>query len=179
MEITDAKIQLIREDPRHFAIVYQCYVNEIYSYTYYLSNNRHKAEDLTSETFIKALEKFHLFKGEAKKLRGWLYAIARNIFIDSYRKNKKAAILADYDLEDEEANFSVTEENKIILEKVIKIINVIEPPIYAEILLLRYKQELDIIEISAILGKSEQNVRTLLHRALSKLKTECEMNNII
>lgn len=171
MELTEEKIQLIKDDPRFFGIVYEKYVKEIFAYAYHLSGNRHKSEDLVSMAFMRALEKIDKFDGNEKQLRSWLYTITRNIFIDEVRKkknNQNLNISIDYELSDDE-NLSRDQEIVIMMEEVVKFIENLEPPIYAEVLILRYKQELDISEIAEVIEKTEQNVRTILHRATKKL----------
>ncbi|MCA9385993.1 RNA polymerase sigma factor [Candidatus Dojkabacteria bacterium] len=176
MEITEKKIALIKEDPQFFGIIYETYIDEIYRYAFYLAGEKHKAEDVTSMAFMRALEKFHSFSGNQKKLRAWLYRITRNIFIDEVRKKKNQVlrIHEDYEPEDHE-NFALEEEKSLLVEELVKFITNLEPPIYAEILLMRYKQDLEITEIAEILEKTEQNVRTIIHRATKKLHEIYEM----
>ncbi len=175
MEIDQEKINSLKHDPRLFGFVYDKYVKEIYRYCYYLSRREHDAEDLTSETFMKALERIETFNGSASDLRAWLYAIARNTFLDKVRKEKKKPLdwidgFEEKDIED----MASREDVKMMLEKLMSCINDLTPPEYAEILLLRYKQELEVDEIMKIVCKSSQNVRTTIHRATIKLKEICK-----
>ncbi|MBD3363304.1 sigma-70 family RNA polymerase sigma factor [Candidatus Dojkabacteria bacterium] len=173
LKITNEKIQLIKKDPRHFNIIYQKYFDEIYAYAYYLAGNKHDAEDVTSMAFMRALEKIHTFKGTAKKIRSWIYTITRNIFIDEICRKNKGEVHLELDIFKEEATkVSTQQHKKILYEELIEVINGLEPPIYKEVLLLRYKQNLEIKEISAIVKKKEGNVRTIIHRAMTKLKEQ-------
>lgn len=160
-------------------MIYEKYVGEIFAYSYYLCGKKHDAEDLVSMTFMRALEKLHTFNGDSSKIRSWLYTIARNLFIDQKRKekNKHINVDAEFDLPDNE-DMEHRQDIKVMLERIIEYVNDLEPPIYAEILLLRYKQELSVNEISLILNKKEQNIRTILHRATSKLKDIVYKNEV-
>lgn len=171
MKITKEKIQQIKEDPELFVLIYEKYVREIGAYTYYLCRNKHGAEDLTSMTFMRALEKISKFDAEKGNIRAWIYRIAHNIFIDEVRKNKHQTTSLEPYMEGED---SENLENKItdlvMHEKVLKRLEELEPPIYAQVLILRYKKEFSIKEIAVIIGKSETNVTTLISRAMKKLR---------
>lgn len=180
LEITDKDIKLSKEDPRFFTIIYQRFVKEIYAYSYYLSSNKHEAEDLTSMVFLRAIEKVDKFNGDSSNIRAWLYTVARNIFIDERRKIGKKLFVSiedQFDLSSTE-NLENEGEKNILISNVIDVVNELEPPIYSEILILRYKQELEIEEIAKILGRTEQNIRTILHRAIVKLKEQISKKEI-
>jgi RNA polymerase sigma factor (sigma-70 family) len=171
LEITEEIIKNIKSDPRLFEIVYCKYAKEIYAYSYHLSKSQHMAEDLTSITFMKALEKISTFHGDIKKLRSWMYSICRNIFIDQIRREKKQVQGIEIELEkDENCNVAKEQQEDLLYEMLINEISRLVPPIYAEVLLLRYKQDLEIEQIAHIINKNESSVRTLVHRATNKLK---------
>ena len=74
------------------AIVYRTYSREIYLYLYGLSHNRQLSEDLMQETFVKAL----ITVGTADMgIRAWLYKVARNLYFNTYRKDKRLVMELD------------------------------------------------------------------------------------
>jgi len=68
--------------------IYKNYFKHVYLYIYSLSGNKHIAEDITSETFMKAISSIDSFKGDCD-IRVWLCKIARNTYYSYLRKNKK------------------------------------------------------------------------------------------
>lgn len=123
---------------------------------------------------MRALEKFDLFSGSSKTLRSWLYTVTRNIFIDEIRKVKNKDNTIDYNIDEIAGgdNNEINADDKMIFDELLDCIKDLVPPVYAEILMLRFKQELETNEIASVIGKSEENVRTILHRALTKLRDE-------
>ena len=77
-----------------FEQVYVRYFNDVYLYLYRLSGSTHIAEDLTGETFFKALRSLDSFRGECD-MRVWLCQIAKNLYYNALRKNKKLINIED------------------------------------------------------------------------------------
>ena len=82
-----------KHDPRAFAPLYERYAQVIYRYCYRQTSDSEEANDLTAQTFIKALERIdrfqHLHNGSFKS---WLFAIAHNIIVDRWRKKRPTAL---------------------------------------------------------------------------------------
>ncbi|WP_051656905.1 RNA polymerase sigma factor [Butyrivibrio sp. AE3004] len=70
-----------------FESVYKKYYSDIYRYSFSLAKNEKEAEELTQDTFVKALKSIDRYDG-SKDLRAWLFTIAKNSFISKYRKSK-------------------------------------------------------------------------------------------
>lgn len=68
--------------------IYQRYFKDVYLFVYSLSKNQHVAEDITSETFLKAMRTLDSFKGESD-IKVWLFQIAKNTYYSYLRKNKR------------------------------------------------------------------------------------------
>lgn len=154
-----------------FESYYDQYKHKIYSYLYYRSGkNRERAEDLTSEVFMKALEKFHTYKKDSS-FQSWIYAVAHNHLVDFFRKNKQATV----DLEDVDNLLVSNADTKSMLrkrvatEQVMEMIDILSDK-EREMLLLRYQQELSMKDIAEIVDEQDTNVRVTIHRALAKLK---------
>lgn len=151
-----------------FEEIYSKYFKDVYRYTLGLSKNKSIAEDITQETFFKALKNIGGFKGNCK-MSVWLCQIAKNTYF-SYLKKQKTYPLEGFDnaLED-----SVDCEQKVISDgsEIQKLINDLEEP-YKEVFTLRFFGELSFFKIGGLFGKTESWARVTYHRARAKLKEE-------
>ncbi len=166
-----------------FSNIYDTYSKEIFNFLFLRTSSSDIANDLTSETFFK-FWKTNCDKPEdyLKNPRAFLYRLARNLLIDFYRKNSKQTIVSiDACIEDtdnenvieiqvqSEENIEreyVESEKRAMVLACIKQLN----PIYADVLIYYYIQGLDSKEIANIIGRTEQNTRVIIHRALASLK---------
>ena len=158
------------------AVVYRTYSREIYLYLYGLSHNRQLSEDLMQETFAKAL----ITVATADKgRRAWLYKVARNLYFNTYRKDKRLIIglenarnKAEIREEIEESPLSKllrTEREKAFY----KALNKLEGK-KREVLLLQYFSGLSGKDIAKLLNITTENVRILAFRGKKELKLYLE-----
>lgn len=161
------------EDREKFAALYQHYVSQIYYFLLSRIHNEELAEDLTSMTFAKVLEKLH--KYNTGNFRAWLYRVANNTMIDYIRKNKRIVNEEDDTLEffanqnqDEEESLDDVLDKKMQLARIKTAIADL-PDEYQEILNLRYFSDLSNKEIAEALDCRENNVAVKLHRGIKKL----------
>ena len=158
------------------AVVYRTYNREIYLYLYGLSHNRQLSEDLMQETFVKAL----ITVGTADMgIRAWLYKVARNLYFNTYRKDKRLIIglenarnKAEIREEIEESPLSkllTTEREKALY----KALNKLEGK-KREVLLLQYFSGLSGKDIAKLLDITTENVRILAFRGKKELKLYLE-----
>ena len=155
-----------------FQSFYSDYQDKVMSFMMYRINNRALAEDLTSDTFIKAYEKFDSYDDQYA-FSTWIYAIARNTLIDFVRKNKEYVGIEEYEeQEDEQFGEEVSNNNldtELNMERVKEMIHKL-PDLQRESILMKYLEELNTKEIAAELGESEANIRQALSRGLKKIK---------
>jgi RNA polymerase sigma-70 factor (ECF subfamily) len=159
-----------------FLDAYQMHSDAIFRFVSFKIDNREKALDITQDTFMKTW--MHISKnGEIQNIRAFLYKVAGNLVIDEYRRRGRKDYGTD-SLEDLAENgfepSNSTDEiesmiNKIDGEKVLKMTAEL-PPMYANILFLKYTEELSIQEIADNLGVSQNVVSVRLNRATNKLK---------
>ena len=158
------------------AVVYRTYSREIYLYLYGLSHNRQLSEDLMQETFVKAL----ITVGTADTgIRAWLYKVARNLYFNTYRKDKRLII----GLENVENKAEIREEieesplSKLLTtereEALYKALNKLEGK-KREVLLLQYFSGLSGKDIAKLLDITTENVRILAFRGKKELKLYLE-----
>jgi RNA polymerase sigma-70 factor (ECF subfamily) len=154
-----------------FGILYDKYIKKIYDFIYYKTTHKETAEDLTSQTFFKALEKINTFDASKGTFAAWLYRIARNNVIDHYRTKKNDINVEDvWDLAgDEELDRDLDNKEKTEqIKKYISKINIEQ----REIIMMRVWQEMSYQEIAEITGKSEDVCRMTFSRAIKKLKQD-------
>lgn len=156
-----------------FLKYYLRYYEKIYRYLYFRAyEDKALAEDLTSETFLKAFEKFETFDPE-KNFSSWIYAIARNCLIDHFRKEKrhKEVSLSDYEnfLKTDSEEVQEAVDQKLIRKKILELLELL-PQKEKELLLLKYFDQLENKEIVRILDINPATLRVQQHRALKKIK---------
>ncbi|MBR2523788.1 MAG: RNA polymerase sigma factor [Clostridiales bacterium] len=145
---------------------------KVFSYVMTLAKDRSDAEEITQETFFRAISTEKSFRGDSDSFT-WLCAIAKNIFIDEKRRGAR--------LEDEPGE-EVPDTNKGIEEvltdrdqslRIHSILHNMEEP-YKEVFQLRVFGELSFTEIGSIFGKTETWARVTYHRARLKIKERME-----
>lgn len=142
----------------------------VYGYLFSLCMDTHTAEDLTSEVFLKAIQKIHTFDGKVKAST-WLCTIGRNLYLNQIKKQSRQTALEDYiliDPDDPESAF-IRKEQAQHLSKLIE--NLEEPK--RSVFLMR-SQGLHYREISAALGKTETWARVTYFRAKELIMKEME-----
>lgn len=131
-----------------FEDIYNNYFKDIFLYIYSLSGDRHIAEDITAETFMKAIKSIEKFKGNCD-IRVWLCQIAKNCYFSFLRKKKKTVHLDELSEQKDNFNFeqkiSSTEESMEIHE----ILHNLDEP-YKEVFSLRVFGELSFKQIACL-----------------------------
>ena len=145
------------------------WLNEpLYKYVYIRCGyNRELAEDITQDIFVKAWEKRNTFNPSKSTLKNWIYVIARNHLIDTYRKKKISVKSFDEDIYVKDLNISV--EDEAVVSDILKNLDRLKEK-EKEVIVLRYVQDLEIEDIAKILGKSKNTTKVMIHRAIKKLK---------
>lgn len=190
MDISDEKelISRAQKDPEAFGVIFDRYYNPLFGYILRRVGSVHIAQDIVSETFFKALDRLWQFRWRNISISSWLYRIATNEMNQHFRKRKNNPYSLD-DLLDKKG-FEPQDEIDILEEILeqerelsrkkdwkrakIQIERLSEK--YQEVLTLRYFEDKKIAEIAEILGKNEGTVKSLLSRAMSKLKEKCNQN---
>jgi len=178
MALESGKIEELVEraqggDTEAFAAIYDNFVDQIYRYIYFRVP-KGEAEDLTETVFLKAWEKIRQYKPDNKTFSAWIFRIAHNLIVDTYRfKKDKEVVELTPDVPEyrrEHNPIKMTESNlhsdrlKVALSKLKRG--------YRQIVVLKFINELSNAEIAEILKKSEGSVRILQFRALKALKRE-------
>ncbi len=149
-----------------------CYL-QVYSYLMSLCGNSHLAEELTQQTFFKAMRASAnaRFREDAKVLT-WLCAIAKNLYTDALRQQKHMASLPDELATENDLDDKIHSE--ALSFQIHKVLHSLDEP-YKEVFQLRVFGELPFRKIAALFGKSENWARVTYHRA--KLKIQERMDS--
>ncbi len=153
-----------------FHKVYNLYFRDVYRYALSLCRSESIAEEITQETFYKALEKLNSFDGRCK-ISVWLCQIAKNIYISMYRKNKHIDYNTITDLVTGDENIEERFCDQETAFAVHKILHALDEP-YKEVFSLRAFGELSFKQIAELFGKTESWARVTYHRARLKIKEE-------
>ena len=161
-----------RENPAAIAWLYDRYVLTLYKYLLSKTGNVAEAEDLTSQTFLTVIEKLPDYRDQGN-FRGWLFGIARNKWVDFYRKSKRRLCQDNYSLASTEGDFLqdvIRGEKSEVLAALVRNLNENE----VELLRFRLVAELEFREIGRVQGKSEAAVKKSYYRLIERMKKDME-----
>ncbi len=153
-----------------FLNVYEENFQRIYNYAYYRTMDQTEAEEITSQTFLAALENYPNFEYRGVPVAVWLYKIASNSLVDLYRKKGRNIEMTeeyastDAGCEPEQVVMRRSEKEQLLIQMA----NL--PPLQQQALILRYMQNFSHKEIAQIMDKTEGAVKQLLHRGLTCLR---------
>ena len=173
--------QVLKGDQNAFSDIVNLYQNRLYQVCYRMLGNKHEAEDIAQEAFVRAYTNLHTFD-QKRKFSTWLYRIATNLCIDRIRKKKP-----DYYLDAEvagtdgldmysqiAADDQLPEEQLEQMELQDRIQYEISrlPDKYRSAIVLKYMEELSLQEISEILDLPLGKVKTRIHRGREALRKQ-------
>ncbi|GGO89668.1 ECF subfamily RNA polymerase sigma factor, BldN family [Wenjunlia tyrosinilytica] len=154
-----------------FGQLYDQYSDTVYRYIYYRVGGRATAEDLTSETFLRALRRIGTFTWQGRDFGAWLVTIARNLVADHFKSSRfRLEVTTGEMLDANEVERSPEESvleslsNAALLQAVRKL-----NPQQQECVTLRFLQGLSVAETARIMGKNEGAIKTLQYRAVRTL----------
>ena len=149
--------------------LYETYYMRVFSYAMTLAEgDRTQAEDITQETFFRAISKRNDFRGESDEIT-WLCAIAKNFFLDEKRRQRRTEPIPEEDVPDTEKSMEQKTMDRDTSFRIHVALHALEEP-YREAFELRVFGELSFREIGMIFGKTENWARVTYHRAKLKLQ---------
>jgi RNA polymerase sigma-70 factor (ECF subfamily) len=159
-----------RGDVQAFAALYDLHADRVFRHLYYQVGNRADAEDLTQQVFLQAWQAIGRFRKTGAPFIAWLFTIAHNLAINAWRRrpdfepldlepvseaawaDPEAVALADYDRE-------------VVRRAILQL-----KPEQRQVIILRFLEHLDYAQVATAIGKNENNVRLIQHRALLALR---------
>ena len=148
------------------AQLYEASYMRVFSYAMTLTKDRTSAEELVQETFFRAFSRQSEFRGESDEVT-WLCAIAKNLFIDETRRQRRKGELPE-DMPDRAKSVERRVEDRDSSFRIHMALHGLEEP-YREVFELRVFGELSFREVGMIFGKTENWARVTYHRARMKL----------
>ena len=154
--------------PEQAEKLYETYYMRVFSYVMTLTGNRSEAEEITQETFFRAISKSSEFRGESSEVT-WLCAVAKNFFLDQKRRENRTEAMSEEDRPDTGKSVEQTAVDRDSSFRIHMALHDLEEP-YREVFELRIFGELSFREIGLIFSKTENWARVTYHRARLKLQ---------
>ena len=152
-----------------FATLYEAYVRNIYDFLFFRTFHKETAEDLTSETFLKALRNIDRYDGSKASFKTWIYRIARNTLIDHVRTRHETLDVAQQPEASTDAHLDAQFDAQQSVDEVKKILDTF-PEEQRDIIIMRLWDQLSYAEISLILEKSPEACKMHFSRGMSALR---------
>lgn len=146
------------------------YSDAIFRYCYLRVSNRERARDITQDTFMKVWEYMNNNNKDIVNVRAFLYKTASNLIIDEYRKKKSMSLdeLQEKGFEPASDNHKHIERSAE-LQEAMRLVSKLEPK-KAELLIMRYVDDMSPKEIAKVVGGTENSVSVAINRAVKKAK---------
>ncbi len=153
-----------------FGEIYNRNVSLVYRYAYTLLGSRSDAEDVTAETFLRALQAIKRYRWTGRPVSSWLLTIARNQARNQLRRKHlakdKSQLAPVSTLSDPtEARFTHGVATRELRQAIATL-----SPLERDVIILRFVLDLGYPRVAQVVGKSVDNVRVIQHRALRKLR---------
>lgn len=156
-----------------FEEIYSTYFKDVYLYIRRLSGDEHLAEEITAETFYKALRSLDKFRGDCE-VRVWLCQIAKNSYYTYLKKNKRFENIEERtEASNNGKSFTDKLEDKETAEQIQTVLHCIDDP-YKEVFMWRVYADMSFNEIGRIFSKSENWACVTYHRAKKMIKERLE-----
>ena len=157
-------------EPNVVGELYERYQRGIYRFLYYRIGDLQTAEDLTSEVFLRMIEKLPNYSGRALTFQAWLFQIARNLSIDHYRRmsvRKNVQLVDEYSEGGDEPLDMIAKEltSEKLYHALVKL-----PDSQRDVIVMRFVVGMPVKEVAQSLHKSENSVKGLQRRGLKSLR---------
>jgi RNA polymerase sigma-70 factor (ECF subfamily) len=153
--------------------LYLIHFDRIYSYLHVTVGNRHDAEDLTTQTFLKMLESIGRFRWQSAPFSAWLFRIAHNLAMDHFRAHRRRQPEADVPepIGSEEPSAELEAMQSIGRQSMLELIEKLSPE-QQQVLTLKFVFNFANADVAKILDKTEGAIKSLQHRALASLQKQ-------
>jgi len=155
-----------------FEALYRDTFPRVYAYVATLLRDRSAAEDVTALAFERAYRKRRGFRASRGSMEAWLFGIARNAALDELRGRRRKAVLegdpADLDRQEPDERLDYTLRREVVRAALASL-----DPRERDLVALKFSGGLTNTELGQVLGMSESNAGTKLHRTVEKLRKAC------
>lgn len=160
-----------------FAQIYDRYMESVFRFVYFRVGNRQLAEDLTSDTFVRALKRIGSFTWQGRDFGAWLVTIARNLVCDHFKSGRYRLEVTVGDVHRDEERHAIGPEStpedstldhvhNVDLLRAVKELN----PEQQECIILRFLNGFTVAETAGMMGKNEGAIKALQYRAVRALR---------
>jgi RNA polymerase sigma-70 factor (ECF subfamily) len=155
--------------------LYLIHFDRIYSYLHMSVGNRHDAEDLTTQTFLKMLESIAKFRWQSAPFSAWLFRIAHNLSMDHFRSRRRWQPEEEVPEVpgEEEPSAELQAMQSIGRQSMLELIEDLSPE-QQQVLTLKFVFNFQNGDVATILGKTEGAIKSLQHRALVSLQKQVQ-----
>jgi len=158
---------------KFFSKFYDQHVKKVYRFIFLKVDSKETSQDLTSEVFLRFWKQLNSAT-RIENPRAFVYQVARNLIIDHYRRNEPIKLqIEEFQIKDPNPNPEtqfLADSEFASLKKVLAKI----PEDYQNMIIWYYLDEFSVAEIAGFTGKTENNVRVTIHRALKTLREKVE-----
>src|SRR5437588_11936706 len=153
--------------------LYLIHFDRIYSYLHMTVGNKHDAEDLTTQTFLKMLESIGRFRWQSAPFSAWLFRIAHNLSMDHFRARRRWQPEEEVPepIGSEEPSAEMLAMHSIGRQSMMELIETLSPE-QQQVLTLKFVFNFSNADVATILGKTEGAIKSLQHRALASLQKQ-------
>ena len=155
--------------------MYNSFFLQVYSYVMTIVKDQSLAEEITQNTFFKAMTAKNTYEGKSGELT-WLCGIAKNLAIDEWRKNSRHTQL-DEDVPQQQDGLAKEVEDKDSALRIHMVLHELTEP-YKEVFSLRVFGELSFSQIGQLFGKSDSWARLIFYRAKTELRRQADENDL-
>jgi RNA polymerase sigma-70 factor (ECF subfamily) len=176
LESTELIIEA-RTNYNAFSSLYRRHYDAVFKYCVHRLFDWHLAEDITSQVFLRVVEKFHSFEGSETKFRAWLYVMATNFINEHLRKETVHKKAQKYFSENSKNHNDSVEDTAAKLKSLKNAILTLKPK-YQTIITLYYFEKMKYDQIAEVLGTTPATVRSQLSRGVEKLRKRMNIKDI-
>ena len=163
-------------DAEAYGLLYERSVDVVYRYVMVRTGDRQLSEDITSETFLKALRNIGSFRWQGRDITAWFITIARNLVIDHGKSARFRLEITTDDLLDRALDQDTPEEQVLRRHRDVELFDALRnlTPDQAECIVLRFMEGLSLAECAFVLGRKENAVKQLQLRAIRALRKDLD-----
>jgi len=159
-----------RRNSQAFGELYEKHAVRVYRYAWALVGNRHDAEDITAQTFLRAWQAIGRYRWLGRPFSSWVLTIAHNLAVDHVRNNRNGDRPAETQstgktVHNPEAICQIRVETERLTDAIMRL-----RPTEREVVVLRFVDDLSYDEVARMLGKTVNAVRVIQYRALCNLR---------
>jgi len=165
-------IEQAKTDPESFGLLYERYIDRIYSYIFHRTGNQHDAEDLTAKVFHRALDNIQQYQDKGFPFSAWLFRIAHNLVANWHRDQSRrpTVSLEKLDLKADHHHNPQHEVEHLNRLELLRAAILKLPPERQDLINFKFVERMTNAEIGEVMGRTESAIKSLYHRTVLSLR---------